>query len=95
MISTIQGILQWIKNDWNSNPVRCCLEIIAWMMSIACSVIMMLTVPTPPFLLVYPMFIVQCSIFAWSAWTRQSFGLLANYTLLVTIDCIALARLLS
>jgi hypothetical protein len=89
----MHGILTWIKNDWRSNPVRCFLEIFAWGISISCSVTMMLTVPNPPFLILYPLFISQCGIFAWSAWTRQSFGLLANYVLLVTIDSIALARL--
>ena len=88
-------IVNWIKNDWKSNPARCLLEIFAWLLSIICSVTMMLTVPNPPFLVLYPMFITQCGIFAWSAWTRQSFGLLANYVLLVTIDSIALARLAS
>jgi hypothetical protein len=93
VINSIYRILEWIKQDWDSHPVRCFLEIIAWMLSIICSVTMMVTVPAPPFLMLYPMFITQCIIFAWSAWTRQSFGLLANYTLLVTIDSIALARL--
>lgn len=54
---------------------------------------MAVTVPTPPFLILYPLFIIQCVIFAWSAYTRGSVGMLANYTLLVTIDTIALARM--
>jgi hypothetical protein len=89
----LSGILSWIKEDWKSNPVRCFLEIVAWVLSIACSVTMMLTVPTPPFLILYPLFIVQCAIFAWAAWTRKSSGMLANYLLLVTIDTIALVRM--
>jgi hypothetical protein len=55
---------------------------------------MMLTVPNPPFLILYPLFILQCAIFGWSAWTRKSSGMLANYLLLVTIDSAALARML-
>jgi hypothetical protein len=54
---------------------------------------MMLTVPTPPFLILYPLFILQCAIFAWAAWTRKSLGMLANYLLLVTIDSVALFRM--
>lgn len=54
---------------------------------------MMLTVPTPPFLILYPLFITQCAIFGWSAWSRGSFGMLANYLLLVSIDSIALIRM--
>jgi hypothetical protein len=88
------GTLDWIKQDWKSNPVRCFLEIVAWVLSIACSFTMMLTVPTPPFLILYPLFILQCAIFGWAAWTRRSSGMLANYLLLVTIDSVALARML-
>ena len=94
MIEVFKGTIQYIKDDWNSNPVRCVLEILAWFMSIGCSVTMMLTVPNPPFLILYPIFITQCAIFAWAAYTRKSFGMIANYALLVTIDCVALLRMI-
>lgn len=86
--------LNWIKEDWKSNPFRCFLEILAWFLSIGCAFTMMLTVPNPPFLILYPLFIAQCAIFAWAAWTRRSSGMLANYLLLVTIDSVALVRML-
>jgi hypothetical protein len=69
------------------------LEIFAWFLSIGCAFTMMLTVPTPPFLILYPLFILQCAIFAWASKTRGSTGMLANYALLVTIDTIALIRM--
>jgi hypothetical protein len=94
MYQLIHSTFEWIRQDWRSNPVRCALEILAWVLSIVCSVIMMLTVPTPPFLVLYPMFIMQCAIFAWASWTRGSIGLLSNYMLLTVIDSIALTRLL-
>ena len=94
MRKVIQGVISWIRGDWRSNPVRCVLEILAWFLSIGCSVTMMLTVPTPPFLILYPLFITQCAIFAWAAWTRRSSGMLANYLLLVTIDSVALVRMI-
>jgi hypothetical protein len=87
------GVANWIREDWRSNPVRCALEILAWLLSIGCAFTMMLTVPTPPFLILYPLFITQCAIFAWAAWTRRSSGMLANYLLLVTIDSVALIRM--
>ena len=93
MNELIFNIVAWIKEDWKSNPLRCFLEIMAWFMSIGCSVTMMLTVPTPPFLILYPLFITQCAIFGWAAWTRKSLGMLSNYLLLVTIDSIALIRM--
>jgi hypothetical protein len=94
MVNLLTGVVAWIREDWQSNPVRCVLEILAWLLSIGCSFTMMLTVPNPPFLILYPLFITQCVIFAWAAWTRRSSGMLANYVLLVTIDTIALARML-
>jgi len=90
----IAGILSYIRNDYQTWPLRFYLEIFAWFGSIACSVIMAVTVPNPPFLLLYPMFISQCAIFCWAAWTRKSFGMMANYILLVSIDSTALIRLL-
>jgi hypothetical protein len=88
------NIVDWIRADWHSNTVRCALEITAWFLSIFCSVVMAATVPNPPFLLLYPLFIAQCAIFAWASWTRRSIGLVSNYILLTTIDSIALTRLL-
>jgi len=43
----------------------------------------------------YPVWITGCAIYAWAAWTRRSFGMLANYVLLTTIDSIALIRMLA
>lgn len=93
MENIFYGILNWIREDWKSHPIRCALEILAWFLSITCSVVMMLTVPNPPFLILYPLFILQCGIFCWAAYTRKSSGMIANYALLVFIDSIALIRL--
>ena len=41
---------KWIKDDWYSNRFRFCIELIAWGISIGCSITMALTVPTPPLL---------------------------------------------
>lgn len=94
MYQLINNTVEWIRQDFHSHPLRCLLEILAWFLSIACSIIMAFTVPTPPFLLLYPMFIAQCVIFAWASYTRRSFGMLSNYILLSSIDAIALTRLL-
>lgn len=95
MIDTlIRPTLDWIKEDFSSNKVRFSLEVLAWALSIGCSILMAATVPDPPLKLIYPAWIVGCGIYAWAAWTRKSFGMLANYLLLVTIDIIGLIRLL-
>lgn len=85
---------KWIKNDWSSNKIRFAMEGLAWAISIGCSIVMALTVPTPPLLILYPIWIVGCSIYAACAWSRKSFGMLANYVLLVSIDSIGLLRMI-
>ena len=87
------SVVGYIREDWQENPVRCVLEILAWFMSIGCALAMAVTVPTPPFLILYPIFIIQCAIFAWASKTRGSTGMLANYLLLVTIDSVALVKM--
>jgi hypothetical protein len=42
----------------------------------------------------YPLFMIQCTIFAWAAWTRGSTGMIANYLLIVTIDAVAYTRMI-
>jgi hypothetical protein len=84
----------WIKDDFKSNRIRFVIELVAWAISIGCSITMALTVPTPPLLALYPVWILGCALYAWASWTRKSFGMLANYLLLVTIDAIGLIRML-
>ena len=84
----------WIKDDWRSHPFRFVVELLAWAISIGCSITMALTVPNPPLLALYPIWIAGCAMYAWASWTRKSFGMLANYMLLVTIDIIGLIRML-
>jgi hypothetical protein len=85
---------EWIKNDWKSNNNRFIIEVIAWAISIGCSITMALTVPYPPLLILYPIWILGCALYAWAAFTRRSFGMLANYLLLTTIDTVGLIRML-
>jgi len=84
----------WIKEDYKSHRVRFCLEVLAWAISIGCSITMAATVPNPPLLAMYPAWIAGCAIYAWCAYSRRSFGMLANYILLTTIDTIGLIRML-
>jgi hypothetical protein len=87
--------IQWIKNDYKSHPFRFCIELLAWGISIGCSITMATTVPNPPLLSLYPIWILGCGLYAWAAYTRKSFGMLANYILLVSIDSIGLIRMLA
>jgi hypothetical protein len=88
------GIFNWIKDDYRTHPFRFVIELLAWAISIGCSITMALTVPNPPLLVLYPIWIIGCGLYAWASFTRKSFGMLANYLLLVTIDSVGLIRML-
>jgi len=94
MNEILSGTFNWIREDYKSNRFRFCLEVLAWAISIGCSITMASTVPTPPLLVLYPIWITGCAIYAWCAYSRRSFGMLANYILLVTIDTVGLIRMI-
>ena len=94
MFDLFEPTTQWIKDDFKSNRVRFIVELLAWAISIGCSITMALTVPNPPLLALHPVWITGCAMYAWAAWTRKSFGMLANYILLTTIDTVGLVRML-
>lgn len=93
MIDTFKATFDWIKEDYASYRFRFIIELLAWTLSIGCSITMALTVPNPPLLVLYPIWISGCAMYAWAAYTRRSFGMLANYILLTTIDLIGLIRM--
>ena len=94
MIELFKPTFDWIRDDYASNRTRFFIELLAWAISIGCSITMALTVPNPPLLALYPVWITGCALYAWAAYTRKSFGMLANYILLTTIDTIGLIRML-
>ena len=94
VIEIFRPTVEWIRNDFKSNRIRFCLEVLAWAISIGCSITMAITVPNPPLLYLYPVWITGCAIYAGCAHSRRSFGMLANYILLTTIDTIGLVRML-
>ena len=94
MLDIFAPTLQWIKDDWQSNKPRFIVELLAWAISIGCSITMAVTVPSPPLLALYPVWITGCAMYAWASYTRKSFGKLANYILLTTIDMLGLIRML-
>lgn len=88
-----QPTIEWIKSDFRSHPLRFCCEVIAWILSIACSATMALTVPNPPLNYLYIPWVISTCIYAACAFSRRSFGMLANYFLLAVFDGTALARM--
>ena len=95
MNDILAGIFDWIKDDYRTHRVRFCVELLAWAVSIGCSLTMAITVPNPPLIVLYPIWISGCAMYAWAAYTRKSFGMLANYILLTSIDTVGLIRMLT
>ena len=91
----LKPTVDWIKDDYTTNPLRFVIELVAWAISIGCSLTMAATVPNPPLIVLYPIWITGCAMYAWASYTRRSFGMLANYILLTTIDSIGLIRMLT
>jgi hypothetical protein len=94
IIDLFRPTVQWIRDDYKTYPTRFFIEVVAWAISIGCSITMAITVPNPPLLILYPIWIIGCAMYAWAAYTRKSFGMLANYLLLVTIDSVGLLRMI-
>ena len=93
MIDIFRPTIEWIKDDYKTNRIRFIVELLAWATSLSCSIGMAVTVPNPPLMYLYPAWVSGCAMYAWAAWSRKSFGMLANYMLLTTIDSIALIRM--
>ena len=94
MNDLLKPTINWIINDYSSNRTRFVVEFLAWAVSIFCSITMAVTVPNPPLLTLYPLWISGCAMYAWAAYTRKSFGMLCNYLLLTAIECFGLMRML-
>lgn len=84
----------YIKKDYTENRVRFFAELFSWACSVISAIIFAVTVPNIPVVLLYSIFISGCCSAAWTCYTRGSFGLLANYVFLITIDLIGLAKMM-
>lgn len=92
MFEILKPTFDWIVDDWKSNRVRFCLEVAAWVLSVGCALTMALTVPNPPLKFLYIPWVFSTLVYAGCAYSRRSFGMLANYFLLFVIDFTALIR---
>jgi uncharacterized membrane protein YccC len=82
-----------MRKDYEEYPLRCILEIVGWVGSVGCALGMTYFLPNPPLLQLYTIWVISTLIYSWAAWTRGSFGMLANYALLFCIDSVGLTRL--
>jgi hypothetical protein len=90
----LRGIADYVRADFRAYPLRFCLELLGWAISLGCSLVYAITVPNLPFIPLYMAFITGCLIMSWCSYTRGSFGILGNYLILSIIDSIGLIKLL-
>ena len=89
----ITNVIEYIREDYREYPLRCILEIVGWFGSVGCALGMTYFLPNPPLLPLYTIWVISTMIYSWAAWTRGSFGMLANYALLFCIDSVGLTKL--
>lgn len=94
MTDLIKNIWSWISEDWQQNPFRFCLEVVCWINSLATAIIINVTVPDLPFLLLYPLWISGTLAYAWCAWSRGSFGMLATFMMIASMDMYGWSKVL-
>ena len=94
MNEPIREIWEWIKQDWQDNRLRFCVELICWLDSMLCAIIVNSTVPNLPFHILYPLWISGTALYAWAAWSRGSFGMLITFLMIGSMDCIGFAKVL-
>ena len=92
MNNILLSVWEWVREDFKSNRIRFCLESIAWFLSVGCALVMAITVPSPPLKYLYIPWVASTITYAGCAFSRGSFGMLANYLLLFLIDFTALVR---
>ena len=87
-------IWNWVREDWQKHPLRFFLEVLCWLDSLACAIIVNTTVPHLPFLLLYPLWISGTLAYAWCAWSRGSFGMLATFLMIASMDIYGWSKVL-
>jgi len=94
MVEPIENMWAWIQEDWRRHPARFCLEVLCWLDSLACAIIVNTTVPNLPFLVLYPLWVTGTLTCAWCAWSRGSFGMLATFLMIASMDIFGWSKVL-
>lgn len=86
--------VEFVRNDYQSNPTRLTAEVIVWLLNIVIALTVSLTVPITDWSIVYPIIFVALSINVYSSISRGSFGLLMTTLTLMVVDSIGYYRIL-
>ena len=94
MINLFKILVDYIKADWASSPIRTIVEIYAWLAATCAAIIFSLTVPHPALTVCYPLWLSAMFCMAGCAYTRGSIGIVALNLTTFLIDSIGYIRTL-
>ena len=86
--------IEWIKEDYTSNPFRFVCEVIGMISNLIASLILMWYSPNPPMFVAYIFFLVATCFLMYGAFSRKSFGFTVMYLVYLAIDGIGFLKTL-
>ena len=87
-------VLQWIKEDYKSHPVRFITEVAGMIANLMASMVLMWYSPNPPMFLAYIFFLTASVLLMSAAFSRKSFGFTFMYLAYLLIDGIGFIKTL-
>jgi hypothetical protein len=87
-------VLNWIKQDYKTNPMRFISECCGMVSNLIASLILMWFSPNPPMFWAYIFFILASILLLGSALSRKSFGFTAMYIVYLGIDGVGFLKTL-
>ena len=78
--------IDWIRQDFKTNRLRFCLELVGMISNLIASLILMWYSPNPPMFWAYIFFILASVLLMWAAFSRKSFGFTMMYLIYLGID---------
>jgi hypothetical protein len=94
-MNLMRMLADYVKRDWNSHPTRVIAELYGWAISTGSSIVFALTVPHPPFLMLYPLWLSGLFALTFCAFSRGSVGMVALNISMIIIDMIGYGRLIA
>ena len=89
-----KSTLEWIQEDYRSNPFRFCCEVIGMISNLIASLILMWYSPNPPMFWAYIFFLIATALLMSAAISRKSFGFTIMYIAYLAIDGIGFIKTL-
>jgi hypothetical protein len=90
----LQTTVQWIKNDWHSNPWRLAGETWNCVATLTAAIIFAITAPNVPFLWTYPIWLSGTILMIFCGISRGSMGIVVLSVCMTIIDLSGYIRLL-